>query len=210
MTDPLLSIADYRRIYEVIYTVLEASEIATTHRACLFFASAGTLILREHYGFAATISTGCLALVVDGRTPPNTVIYGRQEDGCFQIDSDAFHAWVECDGWLIDFMAPIMNISLREDGCDWDIPRKMLQKRLTSKKQHLSELNQEGDFFIDHDSSLAESLIDEQPEQFADLLGVCVSWFKRPPQPLPKVGMMDNYGTVTYLSAAAPEIEAAW
>lgn len=44
----LLPLPDYQRIYQVAYSVLEASEIAITHRACIFFASVGTLILRDH------------------------------------------------------------------------------------------------------------------------------------------------------------------
>ena len=48
-TRPLLALPDYQRIYQVIYSVLEASEVARTHRACILFTIAGTLILREHY-----------------------------------------------------------------------------------------------------------------------------------------------------------------
>ena len=46
----------------------------------------------------------------------NVVVYGREENGERVYDSTGFHAWVECNGWLIDFMAPIMGKSLREDG----------------------------------------------------------------------------------------------
>ena len=36
-TRPLLALPDYQRIYQVIYSVLEASEVARTHRACILF-----------------------------------------------------------------------------------------------------------------------------------------------------------------------------
>lgn len=48
----LLPLADYQRIYQVGYSVLEASGIPKTHRAFLFFATVGMLILREHYRLA--------------------------------------------------------------------------------------------------------------------------------------------------------------
>lgn len=38
---PLLPLPDYQRIYQVLYSVLEASGIAVTHRACIFFATVG-------------------------------------------------------------------------------------------------------------------------------------------------------------------------
>ena len=79
---PLLPLPDYQRIYQVIYSVLVASGIATTHRACIFFASVGTMILREHYGLPATISAGCMALMLDEHKA-NVVIYGRVEDSVF-------------------------------------------------------------------------------------------------------------------------------
>lgn len=82
---PLLALPDYQRIYQVAYGVLESSGNAMTHRACIFFASAGTTILRKHYGLAATISAGCLALMVDEERA-NVVVYGRDEEGEFVND----------------------------------------------------------------------------------------------------------------------------
>jgi hypothetical protein len=46
-----------------------------------------------------------MALMVDEQRA-NVVVYGRDENGIFANNETAFHAWVECDGWLIDFTAP--------------------------------------------------------------------------------------------------------
>lgn len=186
MARPYLPLPDYQRIYQVIHSVLEASEIAITHRACKFFASAGMMILREHYQLPATLSVGCLALMVD-EEKASVLVYGREEDGAFVNDGDAFHAWAECDGWLIDFMAPIMGVAVREDGRDWDIPRRMLQKPLRDRKASLEEIQHVGEFFIEHDRALAESILDGQSVQFGDLLNICLAWYRRPPRPLRKV-----------------------
>ena len=206
---PLLALADYQRIYQVAFSVLEASEIAITHRACIFFASVGTMILRDHYGLPATISAGCLAIMVDERKA-NVVVYGREEGGVFVNDRNAFHAWVECSGWLIDFMAPIMGIALREDGRDWHVPRRMLQKRLADGATSLDAVQHLGEFFVCHDYNLAESLLDSQSVQFGDALNACRAWFRRPPKPLHSIALADTHGPTRKLIAKAPSIEGIW
>ena len=206
---PLLHLTDYQRIYQVVYSVLEASEIAITHRACIFFAAAGMMILRKHYGLPATISAGCLALMVDEQKT-NVVVYGRVEDGAFVNNENAFHAWVECDGRLIDFMAPIMGDALREDCCDWEVPRCMLQKRLERRMATIGDIQRGGEFFIEHNYALTESLIDGQGVQFGDLMNVCLAWFRRPPKPLKAMAMGDSHGVPKNLVARAPSIDGVW
>jgi Protein of unknown function (DUF2026) len=206
---PLLSLPDYERIYQVIYSVLEASEIAVTHRACIFFATVGMMILRKHYHIPATISVGCMAIMVDEQKA-NVVVYGREEDGIFVNDKDAFHAWVECDGWLIDFMAPIMGVAMREDGRDWHVPRRMLQKRLTDGEASISDIQHVSEFYVGHDRLLAESLIDSQSDQFGDLMNVCLTWFLRPPKRLKTIALADSHGLTKTLVARAPSINGVW
>jgi hypothetical protein len=205
----LLPLPDYQRIYQIAYSVLEASEIAITHRACIFFASVGALILRDHYRMPATISAGCMAMMVDEQSS-NVVVYGRNQDGAFVNDEKAFHAWCQCDGWLIDFMAPIMGTALREDGVTWNVPRRMLQKRLEDQKDNLSEIQHVGDFFTMHDRSLTEALIDGQSIQFEDLTNICLTWFRRPPKPLKELAMGDTHAAPKKLMARAPTIEGVW
>lgn len=206
---PLLALPDYQRIYQVIYSVLEASGVAVTHRACIFFAAAGTKILRDHYDLSATISAGCMALMVDERRA-NVVIYGREENGLFVNDEKAFHAWVECQGWLIDFMAPIMREALRKDGVDWRVPRRMLQKPLAERKSSLGEIQHIGEFFAGHDHALTESLIDAQSTQFIDLMNVCLTWFRRPPKSLKEICLADSHGPIKKLILRAPAIDGVW
>lgn len=206
---PLLPLADYQRIYQVAYSVLEASGIATTHRACLFFASVGVLILREHYRLEATLSVGTMALMVD-EAKANVVVYGREENGEWTYDSDGFHAWVECDGWLIDFMAPIMGKSLREDGATFDVPRKMLQKPLADRQPEPHAIQHEGEFFCYSDPSLAESVLDSQGVQFADLVKVCLAWYRKPPKPLPPISLGATDLAPKRLVLKAPSIQGVW
>lgn len=206
---PLLPLSDYQRIYQVIYSVLEASGIAVTHRACIFFASVGASILREHHALPATISAGCMALMVDEQRA-NVAVYGREENGIFVNNETAFHAWVECDGWLIDFMAPIMGVALRQDGVDWPVPRRMLQKHLADQKNSLGEIQHVGDFFASHDHALTESLIDAQGVQFLDFMNTCMAWYRRPPKPLRGIALADSHGPTKKLTLRAPSIDGIW
>jgi len=206
---PLLPLADYQRIYQVAYSVLEASDVAITHRACLFFATVGVLILREHYRLPATISAGCMAMMVN-EAGSNVLLYGREENGTFVSDTDAFHAWVECDGWLVDFMAPIMGVSLRADGHKWPVPRRMLQKRLEDRQAGPGHIQRLGEFYARHDAALTEALIDKQSVMFSDLTRIALAWFRRPPKPLNDVGMADTRGATKRLVARAPSIDGAW
>lgn len=206
---PLLPLPDYQRIYQVIYSILETTGIAVTHRACIFFAAVGANILRKHHDLPATISAGCMALMVDEQRA-NVVVYGRDENGVFVNDEKAFHAWVECDGWLIDFMAPIMGVALRQDGVDWHVPRRMLQKRLSDRKDSLGEVQHVGEFFASHDHALTELLIDGQSVQFLDLMNACTAWYRRPPKPLKQIALADSHGPTKKLTLRAPSIDGVW
>lgn len=206
---PPIPLPDYTRIYQVAYSVLEASGIAVTHRACIFFASVGTLLLREQYKLQATISTGCMALMVD-EAKANVVIYGRERDGVFVGEDDAFHAWVQCNGWLIDFMAPIMGDSLRADGHDWQVPRRMLQKPLRARQADPRHIQHRGEFYAHHDSALADRLLNAQGIQFEDLTNVCLAWYRRPPKSLKQMALGDSHGAPRQLILRAPAIDGVW
>jgi len=207
-TRPLLPLPDYQRIYQVIYSVLEESEVARTHRACILFTIAGTLILREHYKLPATISAGFMGMMVDDKSA-TVAMYGRTGNGP-ESDRQAFHAWVECQGWLIDFMAPIMGMAFKEDGHPLNVPRWMLQKPLAEQKASINDLQRVGDFYLEHDSALAESLIDSQSAGSIDLANVCLAWFRRPPSALKELALGGNQGTPKKLVLRAPSIEGVW
>jgi hypothetical protein len=206
----LLPLTDYQRIYQVIYSVLQAHGNIKTHRACMFFASIGALILRDRYRMNATVRVGTMALMV--HEPTSTfLIYGREQDGKWHYDEDSFHAWVECDGWLIDFMAPIMGVAFKEDGNTVPVPRKVLQKPLADSKPHPGAMQHEGDFFYEYDRSVAKSVLDAQGFEFEDVTTICLKWFRKPPKALPSVGMGGTGITEPKpLVLKAPAIMGVW
>lgn len=206
---PLLPLPDYQRVYEVVYSVLQATEIAVTHRACLLFVTAGMLILRENYRLPATLSAGCMAMMIN-EASADVAVYGRVGDENKQSSSNAFHAWVECDGWLIDFMAPIMGVAMREDGYTRPVPRQMLQKRLEDGKGSIGEVQHAGEFYLQHDRALTESLLDGQSAGTFDLIKVCTTWHSRPPKRLKEMMMGDSHGQPKRLVPCAPSITGVW
>lgn len=135
---------------------------------------------------------------------------GRMGEDEKQSDHDAFHARVECDGWLIDFMAPIMGISMREDGYMRPVPRQMLQKRLADGKGSISEIQHAGEFYHQYDRALTESLLDHQPAGTFDLIQVCTTWHSRPPKRLKEMMMADSHGPPKRLAPCAPSITGVW
>jgi hypothetical protein len=201
---PPLPFLDYQRIYQFIFDALESSGSTITYRSCVFFAATGATILREHYNVPATISVGSMALRVD-ELQPNVVIYGRNENGCLQSDENAFHSWVECDGWLIDFMAPILDIALQKAGTNWTVPSRMLQKNLADSKTSLGEIQHAGDFVVGHNTELANLVLDSQSARFFQLMEICVGNYRKLSEPLKMTA-----STYTYGLSRAPSIEGNW
>ncbi|GAB2490576.1 DUF2026 domain-containing protein [Comamonas humi] len=206
----LLPFADYQRIYQTIYSVLKSSGIAR-HRACLTFATAGMLVLRNHYGLNAKLSAGSMALMADEESAL-ILFYGRQEHGEWICNTEGFHAWVECDGWLIDFMAPIMGQAFNEDGHSFEVPRRMLQKPLAERKPYIQAIQHEGEFFCLHDTAVADSLLDRQTQKFFDILDVCQQWYRRPPSNMPAMARRfgSPFGPKQEVVLDAPSIDGVW
>ena len=142
-------------------------------------------------------------------TSADVAVYGRLNEVA-QSDHNAFHAWIECDGWLIDFMAPIMGVAMREDGYTRPVPRQMLQKRLEDAKGSIGAIQHEGEFYLQHDKALTESLLDNQSAMAFDLIKVCTAWHSRPPKRLKAMKIGDNHGQPKQLIPCAPAINGVW
>ncbi|MBC7499122.1 MAG: DUF2026 family protein [Herminiimonas sp.] len=207
-THLLLPLLDYQRIYQVIYSVLRAAEVAKPHRACILFSIAGMLILRNHYRLPATISAGVMGIMVDENTS-SVALSGRMGDRP-ESNREAFHFWVECEGWLIDFMAPIMGVALKEDGHALHVPRRMLQQPLAAQKTSVNELHGMGDFYLQCNSLLAGDLLDTQSAGSIDLAKVCLTWFRRPPSRLEEMFLGSTHAGPKKLVLRAPSTEGVW
>ena len=129
----LLPLPDYDRIFRVLHSAID--ERSHTGRACVFFAMVGTEILRKYYKLNAVPLTGAAAFAVNAKES-SVLTFGRFENDRLISASDAFHCWIECDGFAIDFMAPIFQESMQSSGHQNIVPRRMFQRRL----EHMAQL----------------------------------------------------------------------
>lgn len=118
-TKPLIPLLDYLRIHGVIRSVLDSVDAHTAH-ACMFFSIAGAAILREFYKKDAIQVAGAAFFLVNERQR-NVISFATLTEGRVQSSDTAFHAWVQCDGYVIDFMAPISSVPtfFRGERADW-------------------------------------------------------------------------------------------
>jgi hypothetical protein len=202
---------DYERIFGVIVSVLEGR--ARTAHACVFFALTGAAILEQKYKIKATPRAGAAAYVVDDQTdPPRAQLFGRIENEALTSAPDAFHCWIEANGIVVDFMAPLFEDSLRSVGSTLAVPRRMFQKPMSEMAASPAAMRTDGDFVLQPDSMLAQRLFGAFAARAGsvDLLNVCLAWYTRPPKPLPKMAMQNDLGEVHPLKLKAPAISGTW
>jgi hypothetical protein len=146
--------------------------------------------------------------------PSETVLsYSRLVDGVPTSDKDSFHCWVECDGFLIDFTAPVFRESLAQAGKNLSIQRKMLQKPFTTMADSVNDLKQEGDFCLYPDQSLTNQLLKSFLEKPApsDLANICLHWLQKPVTKTPTdLSMVNDLGERTDMTLPNINLQAAW
>jgi hypothetical protein len=202
-----LSFVDYQRIYQVIFSVITAAR-GLPHRACMFFAGSGALLLQDQYKLNATISAGLAAYKLNAGSP---LYFGRAERGQLVADVRSFHAWVEVEGYAIDFTAPLFDDVAREEGMA-AVPRRMFQKPLAATKDDLHAIAEPGDFLLQHDEAVASDVI----RRFGldpghdYLVEVCQAWFTKPPRAIRPKEVPGPGGNPLSLQLRAPAIEGAW
>lgn len=203
-----LTLPEYNRIYEIIYSVLEGR--ANTPFACMFFAAAGALILNKHYKIPARAVAGAFLLCTD--PAPSIISIAKSQDGMVTSDRDGFHMWVQTETHVIDFMAPIFNESIAGKGYPSSVPRKMFQRPWSAEAESIDELQAPGDYFTMPNIELTDELVDsllDRPTN-VDLLNSADRWFKKYPKKLDDLSLLNDLGEVHRLTLSAPRISGAW
>lgn len=203
-----LTLPEYRRIYEVIYSVLDGR--ANTPHACTFFAIAGAFILKEHYKIHARPIAGAFLLCVD--TTPAVISIAKNEDGMVTSDLDGFHVWVQTETHVIDFMAPIFAESMRDKDFPYPIPRKMFQRPFSTEVESIDALRKPGDYLTLPNIELTNDRVQSFMERPScmDLLEAVNRWFKRYPKKLDELSLLNDLGEIQRLVLHAPSISGAW
>lgn len=199
---------EYDRIYEVIYSVLEGW--ANTPFACMFFATAGALILNKHYKISARPVAGGFLLCAD--STPSVISIAKNENGLISSDIDGYHMWVQTQTRVIDFMAPIFNESIKGKGHSFTVPRKMFQRPLSTESESIDAISIPGDYFtlpnIELTNERIQSFMDRTSHM--DLLNAVDRWFKKHPKKLDDLSLLNDLGEVAKLTLNAPPISGAW
>lgn len=203
-----LTLPEYNRIYEIIYSVLEGR--AHTPFACMFFSAAGALVLNKHYKIPARAIAGAFLLCTD--PTPSVISIAKNEDGMVTSDRDGFHMWVQTETHVIDFMAPIFNESIEGKGYPSSVPRKMFQRPLSVESESIGELHAPGDYFTMPNIELTNELVDLLFDRAVnvDLLNAVDRWFKKHPKKVDDLSLLNDLGEVHKLTLSAPPISGAW
>ena len=208
-----LAFFDYARIFKVAYSALRMAG-ASPYHSCLAYSLIGAQILDDHFNLKATVTAGAAAYVVDTKGPaPDVLLFGRFEDNFLHTDEESFHAWVECEGHIVDFMSPMFVECVKEMNSDASVSRFMFQKPHTSAASSLDLLKRKGDFLLLPDLPLTHRLADDLEEVALnrDLMNLCSHFFRRHPKPWPKeMSFSDSVDGVRQFKLQAPDVTGAW
>jgi hypothetical protein len=139
----LIKLKDFERIYKVINAVV-INEGADPSVCCIFFSYFGSQILSDHFKLNAQPRAGLALYRVGGEN--DVIVFGEETENGFTGEEEAFHSWIEVDGWILDFMAPAFS---QLNNCRSSVPPKMFQKPLEKMSSSPFELVEPGDFYLE-------------------------------------------------------------
>ena len=202
--------SDYNRIFNVINSVL-LQEDAKREVACMYFSTFAAFILEEQYNLTANVVGGLAAYHLGENN--NVLVFGDLQDGVVSGNQNGYHFWVEVDGWLLDFMAPIFPKILEKNNETFSCSAKMLQKPLDQMASSIDSLNKAGDFLTIPNAELTEEKLKHLTTSplFGDLAEMCNGWFKKPPKKMQmEIGMHNGDGNVKRVPLHATQLRGAW
>lgn len=205
----LITLSEYNRVHQVARGVVEG--LATAERSCIFFAIFGAYILETRYRIPAAAVAGNFALCVSDE--PKVAFFGRDDDGKMVADSDGFHMWVQTETHIIDFMAPLFPESFSSMMGATIIPRKMLQRPISTEAKDLDSLNVAGNFITLPSRELTASLLANFLKRPAnsDLIHVAEAWFgSAKGKQRPTFDMVNDLGEVTNLKLPVNAASGSW
>jgi len=209
---PPIPFQDYERIYRIIWSLLNTAGVQA-EAASAFFSIVGAAILQESHQLAAYPVAGAAAYAFDAQGE-HLVTYGAVAGGYLVAKPDAFHAWVECEGYAIDFMAPIFADVKKSQGQPGAYPRKMFQRRLDSAVQDgLPGASAFGSFAIFPDEARTQEIKDafSALEMNSDLGALAMAWYQPSPHPIRQVfEFRDNETGVLKARLKAPALVGSW
>lgn len=172
----------------------------------------GAHILREHYRLEANAVSGaaiyCLSPVL------NPLAFAKCEDGRLVAGLDAFHSWIECKGYAIDFLAPLFPENIAEIDDRAVVPKRAFMKPMSLMPSSLPQKGDaEGTFLLIPDEVCQANMIQSfyRMHLAGDLQAVCSTWYRRPPKKMDtELLIRDDQGQVTKLKRRDIAIRGLW
>lgn len=195
---PPLTLPQYERIFRIIHGVL-LNEKCDPSKSCTYFAVIGAFLLEHHHRLNAIPRAGAAAYNF-GLPGKDVFAFGTELDGRLVSNDRAFHFWVEVDGWVIDFQAPIFQ--------SVQMP-KMFQKA----KNFSEQLHEPGSFFHEINPQLTNQLLQhfQLHPMNTDLVNICTSWYRPPPKKILHALPISNArGEISEVKLSPITLSGAW
>lgn len=210
---PLIPLSDYQRIFRVIHSVLHSVE-ADIPAASFFFSVTAAQILKKFYKRNAFPVAGAAFYLISQEGSGALSFGSLGEDGQSVASShDSFHAWVQCDGYVLDFMAPLYQELLASAGHPLAVPRRMMQKDLGRMSPSVQALAAPGDFFLASNLELTRELLQQfmAKKALTNLSQLCLEWFRKPPKAMPDdLALQAADGEVSRIRLQLTSIDGVW
>jgi len=208
----LIPLVDFERIHKVINTIIR-NEGSIPEQSCILFSIYGAEILSEHYGINANVCTGVAAYNIEG----NPVFWGKMVSDCLISNKDAYHSWIEAEGFVIDFMAPFLPKLIQmqqEHFCQKINPvqPKMFQRKLLNMCKPTLDLSSKNDFFLIKNNELLERLLDDNSNAgFEYFKKVASDNYQRPPKIMgDKISVEDKNLNVIDVPLVGAKLVGSW
>lgn len=222
---PPLTFTEYQRLHNVLHSP-SSNFNDDQGRACVFFSITGAALMHEHYKLNAKVICGSGAVMLDPKTETVLSWFTQNEDGTLSTGPDAFHAWIECDGWLIDFTAPNYRESTIgatrriHNGAKGETlppvfitPRMMMQKRAELTDGSLDDLAKAGDCVFVPSQEVTTAIIDRAFERPAlgDIIHIAQTWHRPVPKKMESsITITDDLGEVTTIKLIVRDLVGMW
>ena len=151
----------------------------------MLFSVYGAQILKRHFGIPAQPMVGAAAYHLGLQA--KILTFGAYQAGTLQSSHSQHHWWVEADGWMLDFMAPLFPVLVKRAGKEAKVEPWMMQKSMAKVKKSLSSVNQQGDFLLLENNSLGSLKMSQMVTEKAHIQRgkLALDWFVKTPKKMP-------------------------
>jgi hypothetical protein len=207
-----LPLPDYQRIFRVLKSVYDGGAINTVQPS-LFFSVAGAHLIAQFYKKRCQPVVGAAFYKMDDRAETVLTLADKEASNETLSSTNGFHCWAFCDGYIIDFMAPLFRELLQEQGVAAHCARKMFQKPLASMADSPLLMHAPGDFYLLPNVDLTREILEEFVANQENMHAVkaCELWFKKPPREIPRqVSIAASDGTPTPMALSDLSLTGVW